>query len=198
MMTQAEKRGGRRHPESLLQGFNSALDDCGLIDLGMKGLSFTWEKSRGTHNWLEERLDRAVATADWCLLHASASVTGLRTTSSDHAALFLDTKEIPTRRAARSFRFEMAWLRDEGCDKVVNEAWLDSCAYDFCSRLAICGQRLQSWGGERMDKFGKDIHACKRRLEQINACRDEAALAEIRTLDLKLNSLLDQENAFWK
>lgn len=35
LMTQAEKHGGRRHFEALIQGLNSALEDCSLIDLDM-------------------------------------------------------------------------------------------------------------------------------------------------------------------
>ncbi|XP_019178363.1 PREDICTED: uncharacterized protein LOC109173576 [Ipomoea nil] len=56
-----EKRGIHNHPSHLMTSFNNVLDDCHLFDLGMKGRPFTWEKSKGTINWVEERLDRAVA-----------------------------------------------------------------------------------------------------------------------------------------
>lgn len=32
-----EKRGIHPHPTQLMNGFNAALDDCGLFDLGMRG-----------------------------------------------------------------------------------------------------------------------------------------------------------------
>ena len=37
----------------------------GLIDLGMHGYFFTWEKSMGTSDWIQERLDRAMASFSW-------------------------------------------------------------------------------------------------------------------------------------
>lgn len=52
-----EKRGRHKHPNWKLIGFNSAIIDCGLIDPGMEGNKFTWERSRDTDNWVEERLD---------------------------------------------------------------------------------------------------------------------------------------------
>ncbi|KAJ8624646.1 hypothetical protein MRB53_033176 [Persea americana] len=64
-----EKRGKRDHPNWLLQGFKSAITDSGLIDLGMEGYRFTWERftwerSRGTVDWVEEKLDRVFASAN--------------------------------------------------------------------------------------------------------------------------------------
>ncbi|XP_031104441.1 uncharacterized protein LOC116007924 [Ipomoea triloba] len=60
----SEKRGPHPHPNSLILSFTDALHDCNLLDLGMQGNRFTWERGRGTDNWVEERLDRAVATLD--------------------------------------------------------------------------------------------------------------------------------------
>lgn len=60
-----EKRGGRGHPRHLLEGFRSTLEDCSLLDLGYQGEWFTWEKSRGTERWVQERLDRGLANKEW-------------------------------------------------------------------------------------------------------------------------------------
>lgn len=56
-----EKRGGRDHPRSCLLGFGNAIRDSELMDLGFVGEKFTWEKSRGKVNWVQERLDRGFA-----------------------------------------------------------------------------------------------------------------------------------------
>ena len=50
LLTQFEKKGRLSHPNSLIQGFKKAVEQCGLRDLGMEGYPFTWEKSQGTHN----------------------------------------------------------------------------------------------------------------------------------------------------
>nr|GMC98019.1 uncharacterized protein LOC109169324 [Ipomoea batatas] len=69
-----EKRGIHPHPTSLMDGFNLALEECGLFDLGMRGRKFTWERGKGSEHWVEERLDRAVAAAEWCTLFPLATV----------------------------------------------------------------------------------------------------------------------------
>lgn len=55
-----EKRGGNPYPNSLIDGFSETASTCGLIDVDLIGHQFTWEKSRGTPNWIEVRLDRAM------------------------------------------------------------------------------------------------------------------------------------------
>ncbi|KAL9444583.1 hypothetical protein AB3S75_017718 [Citrus x aurantiifolia] len=60
-----EKRGRIAHPNWKLVGFQNAIADCQLIDLGVIGYQFTWERARGTDNWVEERLDRAFVSASW-------------------------------------------------------------------------------------------------------------------------------------
>lgn len=58
MMYIDEKRGEKDHPYQLLDGLTRTVLECGLWDLGFTGEKFTWEKSRGHNNWIQERLDR--------------------------------------------------------------------------------------------------------------------------------------------
>ncbi|XP_019178832.1 PREDICTED: uncharacterized protein LOC109173967 [Ipomoea nil] len=150
----AEKRGVHPHPSALIEGFNDALEDCGLVDLGMVGGRYTWVKGRGTDAWVEERLDRAVATLDWMELHEEVVVRNLYAHNSDHCALFVDLNYGPTRVANRKFRFESAWMLEAGCMRVVGEAWRMSTGQPFQDRLALCGERLRKWGGEYHRTFG--------------------------------------------
>lgn len=53
------------HPHNLREGFTATVHDCGLCDLGFVGEKFTWERSRGQHNWVQERLDRGLANQGW-------------------------------------------------------------------------------------------------------------------------------------
>jgi hypothetical protein len=48
------------------------LEDCHLSDLGFRGPLFTWSNGRTM-----ERLDRAVANSDWCLLFNVVEVSVL-------------------------------------------------------------------------------------------------------------------------
>ena len=60
-----EKRGKNEHPNWKLQGFKQVVVDSGLSDIGMEGYQFTWERSKGTENWVEERLDIVLAIDPW-------------------------------------------------------------------------------------------------------------------------------------
>lgn len=65
MMNAKEKQGGRPQPYHLLQGFTEAVSDSGLVDLGFVGEKYTWERSRGSANWIQERLDMGLASQTW-------------------------------------------------------------------------------------------------------------------------------------
>ncbi|XP_074323202.1 uncharacterized protein LOC141660140 [Apium graveolens] len=64
-MSLDEKRRGQRHPINLIDGFIEVIIECGLLDLGYMGEQFTWERSRGKHNWVQKRLDRGLANQEW-------------------------------------------------------------------------------------------------------------------------------------
>ncbi|XP_031120872.1 uncharacterized protein LOC116024110 [Ipomoea triloba] len=148
LLFQHEKRGGNPHPDSLLRGFGEAVDECRLTQLPMQGYQFTWERGNGTLDWMEERLDKVLARADWCEALPDATVTNLLTRSSDHSALFLGVKE--DRQgwggSRKNFKFEMAWIHDEGCRKQVEEAWLEGVGEGLLGRLQHCGeyQRIEA------------------------------------------------------
>ncbi|XP_019157985.1 PREDICTED: uncharacterized protein LOC109154706 [Ipomoea nil] len=131
---QSEKRGPHPQPTALIEGFNDSLMDCQLFDLGMEGSRFTWEKGRGTEAWVEERLDRAVATPSWLDIYETAVVRNLLTLESDHTAILLDVDTGAVRRAKKRFRFESAWLQEEGCHRVVDQVWNLTHGMDFQSR----------------------------------------------------------------
>ena len=56
---------GRKQPNYLINGFREAIADCGLREVLMSDYPFTWERSRGALNWVEEKLDRALASDEW-------------------------------------------------------------------------------------------------------------------------------------
>ena len=62
MLSHVEKRSRQSHLEWLVKGFREAIEASGLRDIGMQGYQFTWERLRGTPDWIKERLDRAMAS----------------------------------------------------------------------------------------------------------------------------------------
>ncbi|XP_031127477.1 uncharacterized protein LOC116029567 [Ipomoea triloba] len=138
LLFQHEKRGGIPHPHNLLRGFGEVVEECGLAQLPMNGYQFTWERGKGTTEWMEERLDKVLAGADWTSSLPGASVTNILTRTSDHSALYLGVRdEVRGHRSLqRTFKFEMAWVYDEGCRRQEGRgAGLLDC-------LRYCGERL--------------------------------------------------------
>nr|GMD93574.1 Cellular repressor of transcription [Ipomoea batatas] len=82
----SEKGRENPYPDSLIRGFNDALQDSNISDLGTIGYPFTWERGHGTSAFVEERLDRY----QWRVMFAKAEVHNIPMHQSDHSALFID------------------------------------------------------------------------------------------------------------
>ena len=89
-----EKRGGSAYPNWLLPGFKNVISDCCLIELKLNGYPFTWERSKGTPNWVEEKLNRGFASSSWCQMFKEAKLVSLDTTSFDHLPIFFLVIEV--------------------------------------------------------------------------------------------------------
>ena len=62
LLEESDKKGNVEHPSWLFRGFRDAVLDCGLIDIPLAGYPFTWERGKRTPNWVEEKLDRCLAS----------------------------------------------------------------------------------------------------------------------------------------
>ncbi|XP_019198078.1 PREDICTED: uncharacterized protein LOC109191859 [Ipomoea nil] len=164
----------------------------------MTGGRYTWVKGRGTDDWVEERLDRAVATLPWIELHEEAVVRNIYTQQSDHCAILIDVHAAYTRVAIRRFRFESAWLLEEGCTRVVDTAWRMSMGLSFPERLAVCSERLGRWGGDHHRKFGVRSNKLRRTLDQLKEDRTPAAVNLFFKAERELEAIMKAEELFWK
>ncbi|KAK1378358.1 Endo/exonuclease/phosphatase domain-containing protein [Heracleum sosnowskyi] len=72
-----DKVGGSQYPSLLIDGFNEALQDAGLIDMELVGHQFTWERGKGTTDWMEVCSDRALTTEEWLLMFPMAKLYNL-------------------------------------------------------------------------------------------------------------------------
>ncbi|XP_031099874.1 uncharacterized protein LOC116004082 [Ipomoea triloba] len=200
LLFQYEKRGGNPHPDSLLRGFGEAVADCGLSQLSMHGHPFTWQRGKGTTDWLEERLDKVLAREDWCDALPCATVTNILTRTSDHSALYLGIKDVRPRhhRARRRFRFEMAWLHDEGCRHQVEGAWEEGRDGGFLRRLEHCGDRLLRWSGDRFHKFGERIKSLRKEQLHLQGAVDPLSLAEYQRIEAQYASARRKKNMLFR
>ena len=97
------------------------------------------------------------------LFHLSSSV-------SDHSPLALQmVQKLRKRKAQKTFRFELMWLRDQRCEEVVKKAWdkgkmvstggvLENC-------LGQCRARLEVWKKRELGHLGRKVTKLEKRLE---------------------------------
>uniref|UniRef100_A0A803PII9 Reverse transcriptase domain-containing protein n=1 Tax=Cannabis sativa TaxID=3483 RepID=A0A803PII9_CANSA len=116
VLHQCEKRGGNPYPTWLIEGFQEVVQQCGLCDLDMLGRLFTWEKSRDTPNWIEARLDRAMANND----------------SNYHVAA----------APVRTFKFENYWTSHQDCEKIIHDSWCSMGGVSIAQKINHCGQMM--------------------------------------------------------
>ncbi|XP_019184178.1 PREDICTED: uncharacterized protein LOC109179063 [Ipomoea nil] len=198
LASHTEKWGGSVHSDRLIRGFNAALRDCGLNDMGMEGHEFTWEKGKGTERWVQERLDRAVATTEWCAMFSEAIVRNLITINSDHSAIILDLVVRPIRQVIRRFKFESGWLLDGECRQVVEQSWAMTRGRTFMQRIQQCGVDLFRWGGDYFVKFGWRIQRLRAKLERLRSSRVQHDVNLYVRLEKELSGLLAQEEVYWR
>ena len=107
----------------------------------MDGYPFTWERSRGTTDWVE--------------------VTSLEATCSDHLPIFMDPIPIAHTSRHNRFRFENLWLRERDCADMINISWDSSSGCSIQQKISKCGADLIQWGGHLARDFRKRISDCK-------------------------------------
>ncbi|XP_019167296.1 PREDICTED: uncharacterized protein LOC109163029 [Ipomoea nil] len=199
LLYQYEKKGGNPHPNSLLRGFGETIDQCGLAQLPMTGYQFTWKTGKGTPGWIQEKLDKVLVSDQWRDIVNGATVANLMTRKSDHSAIFMAIRHYGARRdGARRFRFEMAWLYDEGCRTVVAKSWEEGRGGGTQNCIRHCGNRLTRWGGDRYHKFGEKIVLLRKRQDRLRGCTDPASLAEYNRLEVDLCREEMQEDVYWR
>lgn len=120
LLSDEDKKGGASYPNWLKNGFRSAIDECALVEIPLDGHPYTWAKNHGSCGWVEERLDRAFATAAWGHLFPQAILKNLLATVSDHSPICLETTPRVSHFYQRKFKFENMWLTKPELNDVVH------------------------------------------------------------------------------
>ncbi|XP_031116528.1 uncharacterized protein LOC116020187 [Ipomoea triloba] len=121
-----EKRGGNPQPVRLIRGFCEAVEESGLKDFAFEGYQYTWERCKGSPNWVEAKLDRILISDSWGDLFSNARASSITTPKSDHMSLHLQILPPPMPSPRIRHRFENLWLRDAHCWEIMIESWSKS------------------------------------------------------------------------
>ncbi|XP_028761010.1 uncharacterized protein LOC114719664 [Neltuma alba] len=74
LMFDFEKEGGNTRGLNSLAEFQHFMIQCNMVDLGSKGMEFTWSNKRVNEAHVKERLDRAVCNTAWREKHQNAQL----------------------------------------------------------------------------------------------------------------------------
>jgi hypothetical protein len=182
-LCQEEHDGPNLRSEAQMELFRSCLDDCGLIDLGYSGPSFTWTNRQASDTLVRVRLDRAVANEAFCTLFDDVNVENIITTTTDHFAVLIrlqsfgqNSRQIPVQSG---FRFEAAWLRAPDYREMLENAWRSSCDGAATLRstwdsLHSVASSLQKWNREVFGSVRKEISKLGYKLKNIRLQRRSA------------------------
>lgn len=198
MMYASDKKGTHAHPQHLFNGFCKTIEDCHLIELDLAGGRFTWEKSRGSSNWIRERLDRAFASEAWWTLFPLCNLTVITQRvqiMTPSSSIFL---ALLTQRSSFIFRFENAWLKEESFTADVSKTWRDLYPSLLLPKLLSVTSFMAKWDRNFFHKFRNKIKKKKEEFAMLVNFEDEEGVRKYFEASTQLNDLLLQEELYWK
>ncbi|XP_013719559.1 uncharacterized protein LOC106423326 [Brassica napus] len=164
---------GRLSPDSL--AFGEWINELALVDMGLRGSTFTWRRGKYTRNFVARRLDRVLCSAQ--------------------------TRLEPERRGnpkRRPFRFEAAWLKHEGFKDLLSASWNREMRTP--EALALLKVKLKKWNKEvfgdlkqRKEKLMNDIKGIQEELERNPT---DALLGREAALQKEFDVVLEQEEEY--
>lgn len=117
-----EKIGGNRVHTTYMTQFSNFLNQANLISLPCSGNMYTWCNNQDSATCIYERLDHALANANWLQLHPNFELVNLPIHGSDHGPISLSLG--PRKfNVNRIFRFEAMWLRHDSFSDLVTKVW---------------------------------------------------------------------------
>ncbi|XP_074335942.1 uncharacterized protein LOC141673107 [Apium graveolens] len=198
MMYAADKKGDHAHPQYLLNGFSSTIKECHLMELDLKGGNYTWEKSRGTQNWVRERLDRAFATEAWWHMFPLCNLTVHNTICSDHEPILLELISTSHSKQQFRFRFENTWLKEDSFTVDVTNFWKSLKPTHLMPKLISVSSFMAKWGRNFFHKFRDKVKHKKEEVNLYADCEDEEGVRKFFEATNQLNDLLSHEEVYWK
>ncbi|XP_074360389.1 uncharacterized protein LOC141701635 [Apium graveolens] len=119
----SDKKGRHPHPQNLLKGFKTAIEDCLLGEIDLVGGKFTWEKGKGTADWVREKLDRAFPTDLWWHMFPLCTLSVTHSSISVHDPIILNFFNTNVTKKQFRFKFENTWLKEPTFHTEVTKFW---------------------------------------------------------------------------
>ncbi|KAL2893419.1 Nck-associated protein 1-like [Bienertia sinuspersici] len=167
IISHEENERGSSRDRREMENFREVINTCELRGLGYEGQWWTWERGNTVNTRVRERLDLFVASSSWCQIYPHLWVEHLLQYKSDHSPMVLRFTKQGTKKHKRGkiYKFETARLLDDSCKAIAKKAWEVASSVDMVEKLALVGNTLVQWNGEKFDDLGKQIKETEKALK---------------------------------
>ena len=141
-------------------------------------------------------------------LFPHASISHLIVASSDHVGLLLDSwtnqpRNSAPQRKRRMFRFEKAWLKEPGCEEVIESAWevqpIGMAMYRVTQKIKQCRINLLQWSQSHVRVTPKLIDSKMKQLKELEVQpREDYDSRQINLIRHELNGLHEKAEVAWR
>ncbi|KAG8661287.1 hypothetical protein MANES_02G227400v8 [Manihot esculenta] len=133
------------------QGFKlrNLINTGGLVVLRFRGLVFTWNNRRDSHQNIQKKIDRSLASYHWLSLYPSASVEHLEDRGLDHHPVLI-SMVLSHPKAKRQLHFDERWISILETSLTIEGAW------NTTSRLENA-KNTPSWDGEVVRSVEREL-----------------------------------------
>ncbi|KAK8494372.1 hypothetical protein V6N11_034757 [Hibiscus sabdariffa] len=135
--------------------FYDFMDYSYMLELPIKGWTFTFSYLRSEDEAILEKLDRVIISLEWSIDFPKAIGVLHVALASDHAPIFLLLKGL-NKKYKKEFKFEAKGLLKEDCSVNVRESWrpvnINSRNLVFDKKLSRTISRLKQWSKLKYEK----------------------------------------------
>ncbi|CAN1250788.1 hypothetical protein LINPERPRIM_LOCUS7518 [Linum perenne] len=177
--------------------FNEWCDDLEMIELPLRGASFTWSNLRSSP--AQSRIDRVFTSLEWDSQYPGFTLSSQTRTCSDHSPLIVACGSIP--RVCRPWRFENMWLEHILFRPMLEEFWFHASGravglLELSRKLRSLKGRLKVWNSEVFKRIEHQIHLKLSGIKSLDLLEEYGLLSESeRILRISLKCELDH---LWK
>lgn len=142
-----------------------------------------------------------MATAEWCTLFPTNSVTVEAALSSDHNPVCIKLLNFARGiRAKRKFFYEAKWGLEKECKEIISHVWREKFHHgdkwqNLTKKLDTCKARLTKWNNGRKNNKEMELIQKSKLLEELQS-REHVDRTQVRQSEL--HSLLEQEDLHWR
>lgn len=97
VLLNSENEGGNMRTATSMRSFWNFVTNSRLLDLGFEGYPYIW-RNRHDEGFIQERINRALATNEWLNCYLNAGVKHVALEGSDHVMLILSMEVVQPRR----------------------------------------------------------------------------------------------------